>query len=427
MNRFNLLLEGIEKGRHLEIDWILSILTLSKHPFSDEMKDWKPYDIAIDRDSGKRVFFDPVHDESTWSSIENLDQLSPIVGYKEKYTLKPGDLPNVKEETVTLGGNFIANLYLLAMPFGDKIPYINKKMSPSDFTDPIAEALATDKISIPEYLRFCEMADFVNNFWGVSTPTGSEKTMSVSPAVTALKEKLLKEHAGELDNAVVVTGIEKQLIAQDAADFKGDVAEDFFVSSKSRAVSRKKARIMYGLDDGLGGGKPSMNTNALSEGLTTDNLPIAADSTRAASYSRGFLTAQGGELVNYLYRVFMNTKITKDDCGVKEGVAVQITAVNMKRYLGRYMFDTSGKTVLISPENIKSLVGKNIIVRSPGRCKEKAPNFCALCTDEFFFKSRETVHIETSLPGSVIMNDRMKAMHGREFKIALFEPTIHLT
>ena len=76
---------------------------------------------------------------------------------------------------------------------------------------------------------------------------------------------------------------------------------------------------------------------------------------------------------------------------------------------------------------MKSLVNQTILIRSPGRCKEKAPNFCAMCTDRFFFQSRETVHIETSLPGSIIMNDRMKAMHGRAYKIALFEPTIHLT
>lgn len=426
MKRFDLLLEGIEHQRHLEVDWILSMTTLSKYPFNDELRTWKPYDIAIDRDTGKRVFFDPVDESATWTRIEHVGELAPIIHYKEKFTVKPGDLPNIKESFETLGGNFLLNLYLLALPFGDKVPYVNKKMTAGDFNDPVAAALASDAISIEEFLRFCEMADFINNFWGVSTPTGSEKTMLVSPNVMALKDKLLKEHAGELDNAVVVTGIEKQLIAQDAEDFKGDVAEDFFVSSKSRAVSRKKARIMYGLDDGLGG-KPSMNTKALAEGLTTDNLAIAADSTRAASYSRGFLTAQGGELVNYLYRVFMNTKITRDDCGTKEGVAVQITTVNMKRYLGRYMFDGAGKTALIGLDNIKTLVGKNIIVRTPGRCKEKAPNFCAHCTDEFFFKSRETVHIETSLPGSVIMNDRMKAMHGREFKISMFEPTTQLT
>ena len=91
------------------------------------------------------------------------------------------------------------------------------------------------------------------------------------------------------------------------------------------------------------------------------------------------------------------------------------------------MLDNAGKTHQITKEWVKTLVNKQVNIRTPGRCKEKAPNFCAMCTDRFFFQSRETVHIETSLPGSIIMNDRMKAMHGRAYKIAFFEPTIHLT
>lgn len=426
MNRFKFFIEGIENKRHLEVDWILSVVTISDLPFSDDMVDWKPYDIALDRGTKKRVFFDPVNETSGWTIIDDVTELSPIVGYKEQFTVHAGDLPNIKQTMITTGGNFIANLYFFTTPFGDRFEYVNHKTMPDAFNNPVQAALAADEITIEQFLYYTEMVDFSGNFWGVSVPTGSEKTMLVSPVVMELKEKLLKENAGELDNAVVITGIEKQLIDADKADFVGDVAEDFFVGSKSRAVSRKKARIMYGLDDGLGG-KPALNTDPLSKGLKAETIPIAADSTRSASYSRGFLTAQGGELVNYLYRVFMNTKIARDDCGTKEGVVVTITPVNMKRYLGRYMFDGSGKTILIGLDNIKSLMNKSVVVRTPQRCKEAAPNFCAHCTDEFFFKSRESVHIETSLPGSVIMNDRMKAMHGREFKISIFNPSTQYT
>ena len=426
MNRFNVLLEGIEKGRHMDVDWILSILTVSKHPFSDELRDWQVYDVAVDRNSGKRVCYDPINETGGWTIIQGVKELSPIIGYKEIFKVKAGDLANITEEMEVTAGNFIANLYLSVVPFAGKFPFVNQKCSPKHFNGPVETALAEDHITIDEFLYYCDCAGFIENLWGVCTPTGSPKTMLVSPSVVALKDKLLKDHASELSNSVVMTDIESQLIAEDAKDFVGDVAEDFFVSAKSRAVSRKKARIMYGMDDGLGG-KPSIDTHALSEGLNIDSLPIAADSTRAASYSRGFLTAQGGELVNYLYRVFMNSKITKDDCGTKEGIPILITSDNMKRYVGRYMLDNAGKTHQITKEWVKTLVNKQVNIRTPGRCKEKAPNFCGCCTDEFFFKFRETVHIETSLPGSVIMNDRMKAMHGRVFKISQFIPSIHLT
>ena len=426
MERFKLLLEGIENNRHLEVNWILSMLTVSDNPFSDEMLDWKPYDIAVDRKTNKRVFFDPVND-NTFTAIEGLPDLAPIIDYKEIYRIKPGELPNVTEVINATGGTIIANLYLAIVPFKDKIPFVNRKLKAKDFNTPVAKMLATDVITIDEFIYYCECVDFLGNFWGVAVPTGSKKTQTISPQVLALKEKLLKEYSTELENNVVMTQIEKQLCDLDAQDFKGDVAEDFFVSSKSRMISRKKAKIIQGLDDGMGGSAPRLITSALDEGLDATDIPAGADSTRAASYSRGFLTAQGGELVNYLYRVFMNTKIASDDCGTKLGIEVAITKDNMKRYIDRYMVSKEGKTTLIDATIIASLVGKTITVRSPARCKEKAPNFCGRCTDKFFFNARETVHIETSNPGSIIMNDRMKAMHGRTYSIAFFEPTMYLT
>ena len=426
MERFKFFLEGIEHERHMEIDWILRVTNICDHPFSDEMLDWKPYDIAKDRNTGKRVFFDPVSD-NTFTLIEGLTELESIIDYKALYKVKAGQIANLKEDTVTTGGTFLINLYCLVLPFGDRIAYVNKKMRPSDICVPVASAMATGIISIDEYLYFTKCVDFLGNFWGISVPTGSKKTMTVSKGVVDLRDKLLKENSGELDDNVKYTNLENQVVAADKADFVGDVAEDFFMSDKSRATNRKKAKIMYGLDDGLGGSKPTLITRALSEGMRVEDIPAAADTTRAASYSRGFLTAQGGELVNYLYRVFMNTKITVDDCGTKHALPIKVTEANSKRYIDRFYLNAGGKTEIADAMNIKVLVGKTVMIRSPGRCKEKPPNFCGSCTDKFFFKSRETVHIETSLPGSIIMNDRMKAMHGRAYKVAFFEPTVYLT
>lgn len=426
MERFKFLLEGIEHKRHMEIDWILRVTNICDHPFSDEMRDWQPYDVAKDRNTGKRVFFDPVND-NTFTLIGGLGELESIIDYKTLYKVKAGQIANLKEDIVTTGGTFLINLYCLVIPFGDRIAYINKKMKPNDICVPVANTMAGGGISIDEYLYFTKCVDFLGNFWGISVPTGSKKTMTVSPSVIALRDKLLKEHSAELDNNVVMTNIEAQVVAADKADFEDDVSRDFFMSDKSRATNRKKAKIIYGLDDGLGGSKPTLITRALSEGMRVEDIPAAADATRAASYSRGFLTAQGGELVNYLYRVFMNTKITVDDCGTKAGIPVTVSKQNSKRYIDRFYLNADGKTETIDAVNVTPLIGKTVMLRSPGRCKEKPPNFCGSCTDKFFFKSRETVHIETSLPGSIIMNDRMKAMHGRAYKVAFFEPTVYLT
>lgn len=426
MDRFNFFLGGVKANRYKETRWLLCVFTVATHPFSDEIRDWIGFDIAIDRDTGQHMFWNS--ETNAFEKIDGVKPLESIIDYKTTYTLNPGDLPNIHEVTMSTGGTILGNLICLIAAFGDKAPYLNKKLKPSDINSVVEQFIKEKRITAAEFYYWCECVNMLNGLWAVSTPTGSAKTMSIDKSVEIRRDELLKKHAAELDNTVVIAEIEKELVAMDKNSFKGDVAEDFFVSDKSFENSRKKAHVMYGLDDGLGGGKPAIITKPLSDGMDVKNIPANADTTRAASYSRGHLTAQGGELVNYLYRIFMNSKISEDDCGVKTGVNVLLTQDNMKRYYGRYTVDpVSGKTNEITPELAKSLINKTITVRTPARCKTKPPNFCGHCTDTFFFTSREMVHIETSLPGSIIMNNAMKAMHGRSFKIAEFNPKIHLT
>lgn len=426
MDRSEFFFRGVKAGRCSETKWILSVFTLGEYPFSDEMRDWLPYDIAVNRDTNTRVFYNPETGE--FEPILGVKPLEPTILYKEPYVIKPGDLPNITQETVSLGGTILCNLICLIIPFDGKVPYLNKKLKPDDIKNIVEDLIAQKKITAEQFYYWCECVNMFNGLWGISTPTGSPKTMVVDKTVLQRRDELLKKHSNELDNTVVIAEIERELVELDKASFKGDTAEDFFISNKSFETSRKKAHVMYGLDDGLGGGKPAIITEPLSAGISVENIPANADTTRAASYSRGHLTAQGGELVNYLYRIFMNSKISEDDCGTKTGIPILLTQDNMKRYHGRYAIDpATGKTVNISPELTKTWLNKTITIRTPARCKTKPPNFCGHCTDAFFFKSRETVHIETSLPGSIIMNDTMKAMHGRSFKIAMFVPKIHFT
>ena len=425
MDRIKFLIAGVAAGRHLDISWVIKTFTVADVPFNDEVIDFLPFDIAVDRDTGNRTYFDP--EEKAFKPILGVKPLEPIIGYKDRYPLSAGDLPNLSMDIITLGGNILANLFFFIIPFKDKIPYMNKKMSSDDINDEVVKLIQTDKITSEEFYYYCDCVNATNAFWAISTPTGSVATLGTSKAVTDRRDELLKKHANELDNTVVVTQIENELVQMDKASIKGTVSEDFFMSEKSYANARKKMYIIYGLDDGLGGGKPAFVQTSLSQGLSAENIPVSADSTRAASYSRGFLTAQGGELVNYLYRIFMNSEIAEDDCGTKAGIPVLLTENNMKRYHGRYALDASGKTISIDQQNVKSFLNKTVVIRSPARCKTKAPNFCAHCTDSYFFNSRKTVHIETSLPGSIIMNDRMKAMHGRVSSLAQFNYKIHLT
>ena len=83
MDRIKFFLAGIKADRHLDISWIINVYNLCQYPYSDELLDFKPYDIAQDRDNGHRVYFDP--EEKSFKPIMGIKPLEPIIGYKEKY------------------------------------------------------------------------------------------------------------------------------------------------------------------------------------------------------------------------------------------------------------------------------------------------------------------------------------------------------
>ena len=89
MDRIKFFLAGIKADRHLDISWIINVYNLCQYPYSDELLDFKPYDIAQDRDNGHRVYFDP--EEKSFKPIMGIKPLEPIIGYKEKYNLVAGD------------------------------------------------------------------------------------------------------------------------------------------------------------------------------------------------------------------------------------------------------------------------------------------------------------------------------------------------
>ena len=434
MHKHRYFIEGIKAKRYTESTWVIKALTVGELPYDDETIEYRPFDLVLKREDNSYLFYNPA--TSQLESLEGTAPGSPPLRHDEAILLKVGDLPNIKAPTKTSVGNVIANVYTLIHCFGSKVEFQVGKLTPNRIlnqiegrvqpTPPKSVARNPETIYIDELLVFLDQISALEAFWGICVPTGSPKSMGIDPAIIVERDRLLALHADRLDDPVVVTQIENQLIAMDKKSFEGDVAQDFFIGGKSFNVIRKKSYIMVGLESGLGD-KPQVIKASLQEGFDPSLIPASADAARAASYARGALTAQGGELVNYLYRIFQNTKIVVGDCGTKRGLPYLVTEKSTARLVNRFYIDTNGKTVLINQANVKTLVGKKITLRSPGYCVAPNANFCANCLDSFFALAPHTLHTEASKPGSVIMNDQMKAMHGRESKVALFDYKLHLT
>lgn len=414
--------QGIKADRWKEPGWILKAFCVTELQCVNDItvsidNPPQPFELFINIDNKSYCYWD--QDENEFIPLDGTDSTVPLLDYKGKITLNPGDLPNVTESITTTYGNVIVNLYCCVYAFGSKVPFFTGKLKGDEIENFIvSKAVKDPKHPKPEEIlpqeidQYKKAVSTLAAFSAICCATGSRQTFTVNKAVIAKRDELLKTHKAELDNPAVVIDIEKQLIDLDKKTM-GEEADNFFgPSSKLRNVGRKRQEIMYGLEGGLDG-QNNVITASLSEGLDFTNTPLSADTITSASQSRGLLTAQGGELVKYNLRMFQNSLIDADDCGTKMYLDVLIAEGNSSWIENRFMF-SGANTVMITPEMAKKLEGQVIKLRSPGFCIDKDRNFCKKCVDANLAERPDGVAIAAASGTNVIMQDAMKAMHGRQ-------------
>ena len=75
---------------------------------------------------------------------------------------------------------------------------------------------------------------------------------------------------------------------------------------------------------------------------------------------------------------------------------------NVDEYLYRYIFDKSGKSIQINPENKSQVIGKMVKMRSPLFCNGKM--ICNKCAgDKFYLVGIKNVGLTAGVVGSSIM------------------------
>lgn len=431
MDKIQYLKESLVAERWRFRAWVLELLMVTRlKKLSDANALTDPDDLEyrlFTDDEGSGYFtFDGESREPIRLTSDGVGK--PLFNWRERFELQPGDLQNVTVPTVTTVGNIVYNAMVLCYSFGGKIPFITGRVKPGKVENHISANLVPgeeggenlpDKFYVYELLRYMDSTSALAGLAMAVVPTGSEKTMVVDPAVLKRRDELFAQYGDQLRDPAILSKVEAELVAMDKASFAGDPSEGFFIKAKAWDVSRKKAFISYGNEGGLGG-EPRLIKNSLAEGMKVEDIPAYSDAIRAASYSRGAETALGGELVKYLYRIFQNTSIVTDDCETDVGMRIHVTTFNMDALPGRYLMSGS---VIQGPNvkglyNVKGMVGKDIVIRSPLYCKAKAPSFCAKCMGTQYTNTPNALHIAAADVASIMMNCFMKAMHGKANKTA---------
>lgn len=405
--------------------WVFSVFSLTRE---DEESD-EIYPFKVRKLADKYVYRDP-NNNMQFTVIEDSDSSRPLLNNKDRIKITKEDAVNVPSgELDTTYGNVFFNYTALIFPFKEKIPFQLGRVSAGKVEDIIRGKLdseptdgvkSPDRIYVSEYLRFGEAMMYLSGFTQLWVPAGSERTMTCHPDTPRVKAKLIEQYKDRLHDPAIIAKIESELIKFDKEMWlKGDpAAEGFLIKKKSTDVVRKKMFLMYGAEQGF---EEAVDVNAifnsLQEGWDIEKFPDLLNVSRAGSFNRGAQTQLGGEAVKWLLRASSNMGITEDDCGTTLGNPFIVTENNAGMILQRYMV-VNGESVLITDENIKGLIGKKIVIRSPMFCKLDKTDYCAKCCGDKLATHKTGLSMAVSDYGSAFLGMFMAAMHSKGLQTA---------
>lgn len=341
------------------------------------------------------------------------DSRQPPFRMEEQFTLTEGMIPNYHGvPVITDIGKFFANYLLCVMPFKDLIPYQNCQIKPGKLDDMVAALILDGKVGRKEYDIYMKLGYWFYEDGTMCLQPWTKHSLTTSDEVLKLKHELFTKYKDQLNDPVVASKIEQQLLDLDRKYIKGDESEAFYFTNPDKGFNdwRKKMFIMFGVS-------PEFTKNAvgysladesLEEGWTAEHLDVAANEIRRGTYLRHRGTAQGGEQTKMLLRIFQNVKILEEDCKSKTGIEVEIDSEHYKLWVGRYLV---GSDKPLTEAELKGMIGKKVKIRSPMHCKTEG-GFCFKCCGEFFKKiDMRYIGMQGLSITSSFTKVAMKAMH----------------
>jgi hypothetical protein len=410
---------ALKAKKYKEKNWVVRVFSRTK--YSEESKRpgkirTEPYDILYNEEGYK--FFTG----EGWEPIEGVPAEGPIANLKDTFELTRDICLNTESSVVTTYGRALFNLIILVENFGNKIPYINNRTSIPYIEDIIAGRLEDtpkpgeprdhSKIYVDEYINFGNSLIYISGLTQLCVWAETPKLMVAPPGIKEYKQGLLDEHKDQLNDPAIIAQIEQKLVEFDAEYLKNDPGGKYFADNKKmRAVVRKKLFLMYGMETDGAGGDPIINS--LSEGWDINNFPQMNDALRLGSYSRGFETQLGGELFKWLLRASSSIQIQPTDCGTKLGFHTPIDTSNFKNYIGLYYFEGEESVRIVNEDQAKSLIGRDLYIRSPMYCKQKGTDYCKYCVGERLALNPTAISSSIADFGSVILVQSLANFHGK--------------
>lgn len=433
MKRRDYFLKALRSGAYCHRIWVLSIFSMTDNDV--EQTDWtdSPFPYRLLQRDGKYVFIDlEKNGEFTEISDASVDQ--PLISPNFALTLTGGDLPNVFETVETTYGEAFFNAMVLVYAFGSKFPYVTGKINIRNIeavienklqddiapNSPVLNLPDPDVIYVHEYKRFAEAIFNLPSYNTLWVPSASPKTLTRDPRIPEMRDALNKALGDRVTDPAEVARVEATLIKVDKA-WVDDDGKDFYIKEKSYSNSRKKIFLQHGYEKPFSANEEAVTiTTSLDEGWDYENLPAMNNSSREGSYMRGSETQLGGVKAKEALRNFQNATIREPDCGDTFGIVEYVRSDEADDMLGFYYLEND-KPVLITRENIDSLVNRVIHVRSPSACKTQFTDFCEVCMGAKISQNPLALSAYAQGVGSTFLQTAMKKMHVSSLKLEEYD------
>lgn len=341
------------------------------------------------------------------------------------FTLPKGTLFNKEDITTTIGRYFV-NLFLLDYDLLKLIGYQNIEMNIGKITKQVDNLLMTDKIDGIRYAEFLNKQDEFYAFCNFLAPSLTLDILKPTKEAQALKEELLEKNKDAIaaNDYAVMGQIEKQVLNKAKEEIKNIPDFDIYASGAGGGMGKAFNNAFKNMTYFRGAIRNLADTDAyycstksLLEGIPPEEMDKYADITVQASYGRAIGTRQGGyeykKIASSLQGVVLGPK--DSDCGTKLYKLFKVTEDTTEMILYRYIIEDNGLT-LLTPDNIKSYIGKEIKLRTPLKCAND--KFCNKCCGELYYMMNlENVGLISNRVGTALLNESLKAFHDLSLKI----------
>lgn len=254
-------------------------------------------------------------------------------------------------------------------------------------------------------------------------PSMDTKSVAATPAVRAMRDKLLKDNAEAIENNDIIkynnevesVMIKKASEIMDAEKSTGKIVYDSGANGSISANYKLTALARGVVTASDNPNKFTINKSNLSDGVSKEEVVTAGDIAVQGSIGRAVATRQGGYLVKQFHAAFQSVVLDAigTDCKTPYTLDIKIDG-SFKDYIYRYV-SVGGKNVLIERGDKDKYVGKVVKLRSPFYCQ--STKICNVCAGDMLYKlGIRNIGLSSAGVGSTLLNGAMKAFHTMSVK-----------